>query len=56
MDADQPRPNKHRVIYPSLSEALKHDWKTLTPKQARHQNITLVLYIMSRFSQVYTVP
>lgn len=34
-------------MYPSLSDALKHDWKKLTPKQARHQNIALVLYIMT---------
>ncbi|KAF8574888.1 hypothetical protein K439DRAFT_1630532 [Ramaria rubella] len=38
---------KHRVTYPSFSEALKHDWQSLTKKQAKHQNAELVFSIFA---------
>ncbi|GJJ13317.1 hypothetical protein Clacol_007569 [Clathrus columnatus] len=47
ISTEQPRANKQRVVYPSFADALLHNWKHMTRKQARHQNIDLVLYIMT---------
>ncbi|KAF8526110.1 hypothetical protein JB92DRAFT_3081627 [Gautieria morchelliformis] len=47
ISVEQPKPIKHRVKYPSFVEALKHDWQSLTRKQAKHQNIELVFSIFA---------
>lgn len=50
INAEQSKTIKHRVKYPSFLEALSHDWRLLTKKQARHQNVELVFSIMGQFS------
>lgn len=42
---EQPKTIKHRVEFPSFLEAMKHDWRSLTKKQAKHQNAELVFSI-----------
>jgi hypothetical protein len=48
MNAEQPKTIKHRVKYPSFLEALDHDWRPLTKKQAKHQNVELVFSIFGQ--------
>ena len=50
INAEQSKTIKHRVKYPSFLEALSHDWRLLTKKQAKHQNVELVFSIMGQFS------
>ncbi|KAF8527508.1 hypothetical protein BU17DRAFT_81694 [Hysterangium stoloniferum] len=49
-NAEQGKTSKHCVEYPSFTEAMKHNWRTLTRKQARNQNAELIFSIYAIWS------